>query len=630
MNSWEQASFASVEIHNNIGNKSFLVPSYQRGCVWSERQKDQFVDTLKRGLPFGTILLYRDEVKNQYQIIDGFQRCSTILEFINNPARYFDVGDMEEGVSRELANITGISNPNSIVDKIENHLVDWVHSAFSSMDEVRDMQYYDYANAFAAFFPSAKGRESDVVKAVRPTLKKFKDLCENLCTVRIPAIIIKGDDGALPEIFERINSKGTQLSKYQIYAATWTKGYRVISETLQELIQININRYLSMANDGIEISDFDSTTYSRKKELNPFEISYALGKFLGQKYSCLFDIKKEIKDVDSLGFSLVLACIGMKNSNLKNMNNELDRIVGANNIDLFLERIIQCVDTAQKLIGKYNKFKVNSSKEAGPLHTEFQIISLIANIFVVRYASYEKDHNDRVIDFKLSLQSSNQDWTSYEKQLKDHAWKRYCLDIMHARWKGAGDKRLDNVVFDRGYYTQNITWDEFQSSVTQWFNQTKAEKREHKRVGPPQEAEKIFFALLYLPIFTAGDQADQSRYDVEHLATKNLMKKCLDRYDGNLRLPIGSVGNLCLLPQRENRAKKDKTIYGDSSFLQKSEYCLADLEEKFTFTTEKDLAWIDEPTLDQDMFEKKYLHYIDTRFNVMMDKIKDNFKNHQL
>ena len=41
-------------------------------------------------------------------------------------------------------------------------------------------------------------------------------------------------------------------------------------------------------------------------------------------------------------------------------------------------------------------------------------------------------------------------------------------------------------------------------------------------------------------------------------------------------------------------------------------------------------AWIDEPTLDQDMFEKKYLHYIDTRFNVMMDKVKDNFKNHQL
>ena len=103
------------------------------------------------------------------------------------------------------------------------------------------------------------------------------------------------------------------------------------------------------------------------------------------------------------------------------------------------------------------------------------------------------------------------------------------------------------------------------------------------------------------------------------------MKKCLDRYDGNLRLPIGSIGNLCLLPQRENRAKRDKTIYGDSSFLQKSSYTLADWEGKFTFTTKSDLSWIDDSTLDQDTFEKKYLAYLDARFNAMMKKIGENF-----
>jgi hypothetical protein len=277
------------------------------------------------------------------------------------------------------------------------------------------------------------------------------------------------------------------------------------------------------------------------------------------------------------------------------------------------------------LIGKYNKFKINSNSEAGPLHTEFQIVSLIANIFVARYATYNKDDSDRIIDFKVSLQGSNPEWDAYEHELKEHAWKRYFLDILHARWKGAGDKRLDNVVFDRGYYTQNVGWTEFRNSVAQWYDQAKAEKREHKRVAQPQEAEKIFFALLYLPIFTAGDQADQSKYDVEHLATKNLMKKCLDRYDGNLRLPIGSIGNLCLLPQRENRAKRDKTIYGDSSFLQKSSYTLADLEGKFTFTTKSDLSWIDDSTLDQDTFEKKYLAYLDARFNAMMKKIEEHF-----
>jgi len=625
MNSWEQASFTAVEIHNNIENKVFFVPPYQRGCVWLPKQKDQFVDTLKRGLPFGTILLYRDETKNQYQIIDGLQRCSTILEFINNPARYFDAGDIEGDLPQKLAVITGVGNPNSTVDKIEDNLVKWVHTAFSSMDEVRDMQYFDYAHAFTAFFPSAIGRESEIVKVVKPTLKKFKDLCEGLCTVRIPAIVIKGDDDALPEIFERINSKGTQLSKYQIYAATWTKAYKVTMPSLQKLIEYNINRYVQMASDGIEISDFDSVSYLQAQELNLFEIAFALGKLLGEKYPSLFSIKEKIKDVDSLGFSIITSCVGMKNSQSKNLHTEFDRVVGYSNINLFLERIIQCVETAQKLIGKYNKFKINSNSEAGPLHTEFQIVSLVANIFIARYATYDKDDNDRIVKFKISLQVSNQDWENYEQQLKTRAWKRYCLDILHEKWKGSGDKRLDNIIFDRGYYTQDIGWSEFQNSVTQWYDQAKVEKREHKRVAPPREAEKIFFALLYLPIFTASDQADQSKYDVEHLATKNLMKKCLDRYEGNLRLPIGSIGNLCLLPQRENRAKHDKTIYGDSAFLQKSKYSLQDLEEKFTFTTKRDLDWIEDSTLTQTTFEKKYLAYLDTRFHAMIKKIKDNF-----
>ena len=106
MNTWEQASFTAIEINNNIMNKSFVVPPYQRGYVWSEKQKEQFVDTLKRGLPFGTILLYRDEKENQHQIIDGLQRCTTIYNFINKPAPFFNEDDVEEGLPLQLAKLT--------------------------------------------------------------------------------------------------------------------------------------------------------------------------------------------------------------------------------------------------------------------------------------------------------------------------------------------------------------------------------------------------------------------------------------------------------------------------------------------------------------------------------------------
>lgn len=48
------------------------------------------------------------------------------------------------------------------------------------------------------------------------------------------------------------------------------------------------------------------------------------------------------------------------------------------------------------------------------------------------------------------------------------------------------------------------------------------------------------------------------------------MKKHLDKFDGNLRLPISSIGNLCLFSEYTNRSKKDKIIYKDSDYLKKS------------------------------------------------------------
>lgn len=625
MNTWDQAAFTAEEINSNIENGSFVVPPYQRGYVWSDKQKEQFVDTLKRGLPFGTILLYYDHKNNQHQIIDGLQRCSTIFDFINHPARYFDEDDIAEDLPQKLAKITEVINSGSLTNGIKDHLIRWVKTSFQSMADVKDIQYIDYAYAFTAFYPTARGKEPIISKEVQPTLRKFKDLCESLCQVRIPAIVIKGDDDALPEIFERINSKGTQLSKYQIYAATWRKAYLIDSPKLQDLIRYNKERYECMAGDGTDIADFDAIAFAKNKKLNLFEIAYALGKRLGHDFPSLFETKDNPKDVDSLGFSLITACVGMRNAHSKNLHTRFEEIVGNNNVNLFLERILQCVETAYKLIGKFNNFKVNATSQVGPLHTEFQMVSLISNIFVARYTLFEKDDSDRIINFQLSLKLSNPSWENYEYGLKRNAWKRYCLDILNTRWKGTGDKKLDSIVFDADYYTQTISWHNFESSLYQWYNASKLDKREYKRIAPPKEPEKMFFALLYLPIFTAEDQADHSRYDVEHLATKNLMRKCLEQYEGQLRLPIGSIGNLCLLPQYENRSKRDRTIYDDTTFLQKSKYQLTDLEQKFTFTVRSDLAWLTESSYPKEVFETRYNQFIDSRFSRMVSMIKSKY-----
>jgi len=81
MNTWKPGSYLAKEIEENIDNKKFVVPLYQRGLVWKESQEAKFIDTIKRGLPFGTILLYHDEKRQTIALLMDYnvaQRFSSL------------------------------------------------------------------------------------------------------------------------------------------------------------------------------------------------------------------------------------------------------------------------------------------------------------------------------------------------------------------------------------------------------------------------------------------------------------------------------------------------------------------------------------------------------------------------
>lgn len=83
-NEWTMEEFSVSTIEKNMKANIFVTPKYQRGIVWSDKQRDDLVDTIKKGLPFGTLLLYKNDA-NVYQIIDGLQRSTAVVEFVNNP-----------------------------------------------------------------------------------------------------------------------------------------------------------------------------------------------------------------------------------------------------------------------------------------------------------------------------------------------------------------------------------------------------------------------------------------------------------------------------------------------------------------------------------------------------------------
>lgn len=619
-NSWKMEEFTAQEIHKKKEDKKIVVPKYQRGIVWKENQKKELIDSIKKGIPFGSILLYYDENANNYRLIDGLQRCTTIYEFISNPANFFDIDDIDDDAIDTLKEQIGtVSNEETVKNKIIEIILKWIKTEHKTMQDVVRMQFYGCAKMISEEFPTLKGKETETVEIIKPMFDKYIQMCEQMLNTKIPAIVISGSEEILPTVFERINSKGSQLTKWQIYAATWSDDKIKINKELNPIISYNRERYEEMTlDDEINLQDFDSMGLERKAELNTFELIFGFGKMISESFPQLFTNTKKSTDVSSIGFNLINACLVLKNNEIKNLNKNLIEIVGnSEEINKFLLEIIECIKLVDKAIAITTKFKSNVRGDTAPLHTEMQICSMIASVFINKHMTFVIDEKDIITDRKLNLDGVKENWKNYKEAFLNNALKVYLLDLLQTNWRGSGDKKLNYIIINPAYYTRTITKEEFESVLNLWYESIKNERNEYKKIMNPKEADKIVLNIIYSNQFKAIDQIDDSTYDIEHLATKGMMKKQLERFNGNLRLPISSIGNLCLLPTEYNQAKGEKTIYQ----YQDTQMDISEIEEKFSFTTSNDLKWIGNMNLTENELKTEYNKYIDSRFERIKSKL---------
>ena len=275
-NSWKMEEFTAQEIHEKQEARKIVVPKYQRGIVWRDSQKKELIDSIKKGIPFGSILLYLDENANNYRLIDGLQRCTTIYEFISNPANFYDEDDIDDNAINELIELIGVvSDKEKIRAKIIEIILQWIKLEHKTMQDVVGMQFYNCALELSRYFPTLTGKEQQIVDLIKPMFKRYIQMCDKMSKAKIPAIVITGSDEVLPIVFERINSKGSQLTKWQIYAATWSENKIRINKELNKIIDYNKERYEEMTiDDDINLQDFDPIELERKSELNTFELIF--------------------------------------------------------------------------------------------------------------------------------------------------------------------------------------------------------------------------------------------------------------------------------------------------------------------------------------------------------------------
>ena len=621
---WKNEEFTAEQIKKNLApeNEVFKIPSYQRGAVWSEKQELFLIDTIKRGLPFGTLLLYKDTHNNTYQIIDGLQRSLSLCKFISNPAQFFNEDDIND--NEAIKKIASYGNMEALM--IKNHLIDWVKREHHTMEDVEGMQFADFAYYLAQIDDAYSGKSKDIGDAIKPMLKRYQDICKLINSTNIPAIVYFGDPIYLPMIFERINSMGTKLSKYQIYAATWDKKFKLTSN--KKIVEANRDRYDNLLEGYGSIDDYDSAQFVTNMKLNAFELALGFGKVLSKNYPHLFGKSEDYVDVPSIGFTLMSFCLGVKNKDLGDLESKLDdRIVKTGKLDLFFTRIFDTVKYIDSIVGKYSKFKLNSTKkdtDAGkPLHTEFQIVSIIGYVFLLKYAIISTDSEDNVVDVQYDMSKEASAWTSRKDKFEKNVCKIYIMEALQKRWSGTGDAKMDGIMINQDYYSREVSKDDFKRALDNWFLTMNDERNEREKIASPKEPESLFLAALYINIFNANSQLDKTKYDIEHLATQKYMKEMLkkEEYSG-LALPISSIGNLCLLPQFVNRSKKEKTLYDDQVYLEKIKpMTLADIEKNYSFTCKEDLDWTNNKTLDKDAFKKEYLKFTKKHFDSMETKL---------
>lgn len=634
-NDWKALTIKARELEERIRNKQIQIPTYQRGIVWKPNMQKELIDSIKNGYPFGSLVIYtygrNGGVDNKPDLlIDGLQRSTAIFKFINNPSDFFDENDiLDEYLNKLIDIMPGTFSSSGIRAKIKAIIVEWVKDHKSS-ESVRNMNSYLCAQKLMKEISALKyGAESEievqnkVAEIISPIFEQYKNLCITVEEKEIPYIEISGDDTNLSEIFFRINDRGVKLNKENKFAATWVNDpIKITNPNLFSLVNLVKNRYETIASSGTAIYGYDSIEFLKKKELDVFELTYAFGKKITSEFPELFSNKEDVVAIDTVAFTLINACLLGTKETLPKMNKLLLENFDNDNVKIneFLINILSCIKFVDELLGPVTKFKSNKRLSKKPLHTDFQIVSLIASIFRLKYVTEENGK------YVFNLTRTNPNWNSISKELTRNALKKYIFDIVDGIWSGHGDSTLDNIIHDNyDIYTREIKRSDLGLTIRNWYSRQKSERREYlsSDVANPGDTEKVLLNIIYSNIFTAANQLSVEKYDIEHLATKKLMENKLKQYNGMLKLPISSFGNLCLLPEYNNRKKKDSIIYDDKDYTDKlgNLISIKEMEENYTFTKVNDMEWLHSEKLTKEEFENKYYDFIDMRFEKMLDKI---------
>ena len=213
----------------------------------------------------------------------------------------------------------------------------------------------------------------------------------------------------------------------------------------------------------------------------------------------------------------------------------------------------------------------------------------------------------------------NENWKEIKQKLIKNIWKYYVYDIIVKYWSEGGTGKIHSAN-NEDRYLVSLTEGQF-SSAYDSYTEEQYSRHEKTQVSNPSDMDYVILNTIYINEFSALDQLSIDKFDVEHIATKKQMKDLNQKCYGD-GLPVSHIANICYLPEFENRSKGRKNFYQDDNYLKKSSLTLEDIENKYSFTKQEDLRFMDIKYEENDFefLKKSYINYLKERNKVLKGK----------
>lgn len=559
MSKYEVTTLTFRELDHRV-----TLPKFQRRLVWSEPQKKAFIETLRNGYPFGSILIYKYPQKNiaedQYSLIDGLQRFTTIQDYYNNPIDYIRLDDLVDDlyekleikqsrssqleIKRQLEDVliefTQAIIKEKVTDKVQG-LYDILQSEKYSIKELSSILQKDSMSFYREYvFPNLE----PIVQTLEEKLSHSKQINDLV----IPTVIFTGDETELADVFHNLNRGGKKLSKYQVFAAQWSRNELRLPEGpySEKLLSINIDRYKTLDETReVEIKGFDPLSMSKNRVLNFAEICYAIGVLIVEELSVFIspssNLLKNEDLANELGYSTVAATFGVSNRKLHELIQYYSVFEAEETfIEDYVSKVIEVYQDVNNEFKRYLKIPGKDERYASGGHTNFMLLSYFSTLWHIKY---EIDTENSKVDTKSRYSND------YNKA-KGNFILYYLNDQASSYWSGTGDSKLDNITVEKNYrYLFPLDFYQLENNLLVWNDERSSQSN-------------IMFDNLSKTIVTIIASLDreidykEDRYDFEHVIARSILR---DVYKEN-KIPAGSLGNIMILDSRKNRLKKEISL----------------------------------------------------------------------